>query len=120
MIDKIITQLSSLTILEIVELANKLEKKWNISINTSSSLSTDSKSTSKSVDKSDYDIYLKSVGAKRIKIISMIREIIGSGLKEAKNKIDSAPVTIKTSVPKKEAYDIKKKLELEGAKIELK
>jgi len=119
MIDKIIDQLSKLTVIEIVELASRLEKKWNISVNQNNISSSKSDDNSQK-KKSDYDILLKEVGSKRIKIISLVKEITGLGLKESKNKIDSVPVVIKKSVPVDQAQKIKEKLEKEGAKIDLK
>lgn len=121
MIDKIINQLSNLTVLEIVELINKLEKKWNIkNVNHLQGGADNLKNKDEIVNKTHYDLHLKSVGDKRIKIISIVRDIIGSGLKDAKNKIDSVPNIIKSSILKKDAEKLKIMLEKEGAQVELK
>jgi large subunit ribosomal protein L7/L12 len=117
--EQIVDQLSKLTVIEIVELASKLEKKWNVSLiqnNTPTIKSDDNIQKKKSV----FDIILKEVGGKRIKIISLVKEITGLGLKESKNKIDSIPVVIKKSVPVEQAQKVKEKMESEGAKIDLK
>jgi large subunit ribosomal protein L7/L12 len=120
-IDSIIDQLSNLTILEIVELSNKLEEKWNVRVsNLKESKLESSKKSKITQDKLNYDLHLISVGSKRIKIISIVRDIIKTGLKEAKSKIDMAPTMIKSSILKKDAEKLKKKLEDEGAKVELK
>jgi large subunit ribosomal protein L7/L12 len=121
MIDSIVEELSNLTVMETVELTKKLEKKWNISaIDNSSAKKNTNERPAESKTKSVYDIHLKSVGLKRIRVISIVREFLKSSLKDAKEKIDLVPTIIKSSVAKEDAEKLKKKIEMEGAKIELK
>ena len=70
--------------------------------------------------KTDFDVVLVDAGSSKIGVIKAVREITGLGLKEAKEKVDSAPQTIKEAAPEAEAYEIKEKLEAAGAKVELK
>ena len=71
-------------------------------------------------EKTDFDVELTEVGANKVKVIKVVREVTGLGLKEAKEVVDSAPKAVKTGVSKEEAEDIKAKLEAEGAKVTLK
>ena len=122
-LDKIVDDLSSLTVLEASKLASKLEERWGVSalsapIMPSNSSSSDS--DKKTVEKNEYDIFLSSIGDKKISVIKEVRSLLNLGLKEAKSLVESAPVSIKESVAKAEADEIKKKLETVGATVELK
>lgn len=122
-LDKIVDQLSKLTVLEATDLAKKLEKVWGVSTSSlpqaGANTQTDSAS-SKVQEKLEYDIFLDTVGDKRINVIKELKSIMGSGLKEAKDLVESAPVSIKSSIPKDEAEKIKTRLESAGAKVSLK
>jgi large subunit ribosomal protein L7/L12 len=118
-INKIISQLSKLTIIEAVSLVKKLEDNWGVSVASTSSPSP-SHNTQNVSSKKDYDIFLESFGKKKISIIKEVRVITGLSLIKAKEIVDSAPKLLKNSVPKKIAQDIKSKLESLGAKVILK
>lgn len=122
-INKIVEQLSKLTILEVNNLVKKLEETWQInsSLGTKSPQEPKAQILSKEVsEKSHYDLILSSVGDKKISVIKEIKKITGLGLREAKNLSESAPKLIKGSIEKKEAEKLKKQLEQVGAKITLK
>jgi len=122
-LDKIIDQLSKLTVMEASELATKLEKVWGVSASAPIAAPQSAQSTSSSdsaEEKSEYDVVLESFGEKKINVIKEIKQITGLGLKEAKELVESAPKAVKTSVPKDQAEEIKGKLESAGAKVALK
>lgn len=122
-LDKIVDQLSKLTVVEATDLAKKLEKVWGINVSSLPQAGTESQtnaSSNKDQEKSEYDVFLDTVGEKRINVIKEIKSIMGLGLKESKELVESAPVNIKTSIPKDEANKIKDRLEAVGAKVSLK
>lgn len=123
-LDKIVDQLSKLTVMEATDLVKKLEQTWGVSASpslvSSASVSQEIDAPSQSEEKSDYDIILESIGDKKINVIKEVKSITGLGLKEAKELVDSAPKSIKSSVMKAEAEEIKNKLEAAGAKVSLK
>ena len=122
-LDKIVDQLSKLTVVEAANLAKKLEEAWGVNasspitpIATSQEINADNSAE----EKSDYDVVLESIGEKRIHVIKEVKAITGIGLKEAKELVESAPKIIKAAAPKSEAENIKSKLESVGAKVSLK
>jgi len=122
-LDKIVEQLSQLTVIEAAELAKKLESTWGVSTLTTSPISAvkaDEQLPKTNKEKSDYDVVLDSPGDKKISIIKEIKAIANVTLKEAKELVDAAPKIIKQSLPKDEAEEIKTKLESIGAKVTLK
>jgi large subunit ribosomal protein L7/L12 len=122
-LDKIVEQLSQLTVIEAAELAKKLESTWGVSTLTTSPISVvkeDEQLSKTNKEKSDYDVVLDSPGDKKISIIKEIKAIANVTLKEAKELVDAAPKIIKQSLPKDEAEEIKTKLESIGAKVTLK
>ena len=120
-LNKIIEDLSKLTVVEAADLSKQLEEKWGISAATAvAAPSTTGGATSQAEEKSEFTIMLTSAGDKKINVIKEIRTVTTLGLKEAKDLVESAPKEVKSGVNKKEAEEIKKKLEAVGAKIELK
>ena len=122
-LDKIVDQLSKLTVIEAANLAKKLEESWGVSASapmTVMASSQEESETSKTEEKSEYDVVLDSIGSKKISVIKEVKSITGLGLKEAKEIIDSVPKAIKTGVPKDEAEELKNRLEAVGAKVSVK
>jgi large subunit ribosomal protein L7/L12 len=120
-LNKIIDELSKLTVVEAAELSKQLEEKWGVSAATAVAVApTAGEATTQAEEKTDFTIFLAAVGDKKINVIKEVRAFTDLGLKEAKDLVDGAPKEIKKGVPKKEAEEVKKKLEAAGAKIELK
>lgn len=123
-LDKIVNQLSKLTIIEAANLAKKLEEAWGVTATPSPTTTINPHKTEETnnntEEKDNYDIVLDSVGEKRIHVIKEVKAITGIGLKEAKELVESSPKIIKNSVSKNEAEIIKVKLESVGAKVSLK
>lgn len=122
-LDKIVDQLSKLTVMEAADLAKMLEEAWGVSASASMMIPAAPQtevSSSVAEEKSEYDVVLESVGEKKINVIKEVKAITGLGLKEAKELVESAPKAIKTALPKAEAEELKSKLEAVGAKIGLK
>jgi len=122
-LDKIVAQLSKLTVMEAADLAKMLEETWGVSASApmmAAAAPQGESAPSESEEKSEYDIILESAGDKKINVIKEVKAITGLGLKEAKELVESAPKSIKTAVPKSEAEELKGKLEAAGAKISLK
>jgi large subunit ribosomal protein L7/L12 len=122
-LDKIVDQLSKLTVMEAADLAKMLEEAWGVSASAPvmAAVAAQGESAPKAAEeKSEYDIILESAGDKKINVIKEVKAITGLGLKEAKELVESAPKPIKLAVPKSEAEELKGKLEAAGAKISLK
>ena len=120
-LQKIVDQLSSLTILEAAELVKTLEEKWGVSAAPVAAVSSSAAPVASAAaeEKTEFTVILDSAGESKINVIKEVRAITGLGLKEAKDLVDGAPKTLKEGVSKEEAEDIKKKLEAAGAKIKL-
>ena len=117
-LNKIIDQLSKLTVVEAAELSKQLEDKWGV---TAAAPVTAAPVTAvPKEEKSEFTVFLTAVGDKKINVIKEVRAFTGLGLKEAKDLVEAAPKEIKSSVAKKDAEEAKKKLEAAGAKVELK
>ena len=116
-LNKIIEDLSSLTVVEAAELSKQLEEKWGVSAAAPVAAAA---AGAAAEEKSEFTVFLASIGDKKINVIKEVRAITGLGLKEAKDLVEGAPKEVKTGVPKKEAEEIKAKLEAAGAKVELK
>ena len=117
-LNKIIEDLSSLTVAEAADLSKQLEEKWGV---TPMAAAAPAAAGAAAVEeKDDFTIMLVSAGDKKINVIKEVRAATSLGLKEAKDLVEGAPKEVKTSVPKKEAEEIKAKLEAAGAKVELK
>ena len=119
-LNKIIDELSKLTVVEAADLSKKLEEKWGVTAATAVAAAPAAAGAAPAEEKSDFTIFLSSSGDKKINVIKEVRVITGLGLKEAKDLVEGAPKEVKKGVPKKEAEEAKKKLEAAGAKVELK
>ena len=119
-LNKIIDDLSSLTVVEAAELSKQLEEKWGVTAAAAVAAAPVAAGAAPAEEKDDFTIILSSAGDKKINVIKEIRAVTSLGLKEAKDLVEGAPKEIKTGVNKKEAEEIKKKIEAAGAKVELK
>ena len=119
-LNKIIDQLSKLTVVEAADLSKQLEEKWGVSAAMAAPAAAPVAATAAAEEKSEFTIFLASAGDKKINVIKEVRSITGLGLKEAKDLVEAAPKEVKTGVAKKDAEEAKKKLESAGAKVELK
>ena len=118
-LNKIIDELSKLTVVEAADLSKQLEEKWGVSA-AAAPAAAPIAATTAAEEKSEFTVFLSSAGDKKINVIKEVRAITGLGLKEAKDLVEAAPKEVKTAVPKKDAEEAKKKLEAAGAKVELK
>jgi len=121
-LNKIIEDLSSLTVVEAAELSKQLEEKWGVTAAAAvaAAPAAGAAGGAPAEEKSEFTIVLASAGDKKINVIKEIRGVTSLGLKEAKDLVEGAPKEVKTGVNKKEAEEIKAKLEAAGAKVELK
>ena len=120
-LQKIVDDLSSLTILEASELAKLLEEKWGVSAAAAVAVAAGPAAAAPVVEeKTEFTVVLAAVGEKKIEVIKEVRAITGLGLKEAKDLVEGAPKPVKEGVNKDEAAKIKATLEKVGAKVELK
>ena len=118
-LNKIIEDLSSLTVAEAAELSKQLEEKWGVTPMAAAAPAAAAGGEA-AADKDDFTIMLVSAGDKKINVIKEVRAATSLGLKEAKDLVEGAPKEVKSGVNKKEAEEIKAKLEAAGAKVELK
>ena len=118
-LNKIIDELSKLTVVEAAELSKQLEEKWGVTA-AAPAAAAPAAGAAPAEEKSDFTIFLSSAGDKKINVIKEVRSITALGLKEAKDLVEGAPKEVKKGVPKKDAEEAKKKLEAAGAKVELK
>ena len=120
-LNKIIEDLSSLTVVEAAELSKQLEEKWGVTAAAAVAQAAPAAAGAAPAEQKDeFTIVLASAGDKKINVIKEVRAVTSLGLKEAKDLVEAAPKDVKTGVNKKEAEEIKKKLEAAGAKVELK
>ena len=119
-LNKIIDELSKLTVVEAADLSKKIEEKWGVTAAAPVAAAPAAGAQAAAEEKSDFVLFLSAAGDKKINVIKEVRAITGLGLKEAKDLVEAAPKEIKKGVPKKEAEEAKKKLEAAGAKVELK
>jgi large subunit ribosomal protein L7/L12 len=122
-IEKLVEDLSSLTVLEAADLAKLLEEKWGVSAAAPVAVAAaapGAAAAAPAAEKTEFTVVLADAGDKKINVIKEIRAITGLGLKEAKDLVEGAPKEVKTDVSKDEAAKIKKQLEDAGAKVELK
>ena len=117
-LNKIIEDLSSLTVVEAAELSKQLEEKWGVT--PMAAAAPAAAGAAPTEEKDDFTIMLLSAGEKKINVIKEVRAVTALGLKEAKDLVEGAPKEVKSGVNKKEAEEIKAKLEAAGAKVELK
>ena len=118
-LNKIIEDLSSLTVAEAAELSKQLEEKWGVTPMAAAAPAA-AGGAAATDDKDEFTIMLVSAGDKKINVIKEVRALTGLGLKEAKDLVEAAPKEVKKGVAKKDAEEAKKKLEAAGAKVELK
>ena len=119
-LNKIIDDLSKLTVVEAADLSKQLEEKWGVTAAAAVAAAPVSGGDAPAEEKSEFDIFLVSSGDKKINVIKEVRSLTGLGLKEAKDLVEAAPKEVKKAVAKKDAEEAKKKLEAAGAKVELK
>ena len=120
-LNKIIDELSTLTVVEAAELSKQLEEKWGVTAAAPvAAAPAGGGAAPAGEEKSEFSIFLASAGDKKINVIKEVRAITGLGLKEAKDLVEAAPKEVKGGVAKKDAEEFKKKLEAAGAKVELK
>jgi large subunit ribosomal protein L7/L12 len=118
-LNKIIEDLSKLSVVEAADLSKQLEEKWGVTAAEAAAPAA-AVTAAGGEEKSEFTVFLTSFGEKKINVIKEVRAITGLGLKEAKDLVEAAPKEVKAGVPKKDAEDFKKKLETAGAKVELK
>ncbi|NRG20013.1 50S ribosomal protein L7/L12 [Rhizobiales bacterium] len=123
-LEKIVEELSSLTVMEAAELSKMLEEKWGVSaaapVAVAAAGAAGGGEAAAAEEKTEFDVILASAGDKKINVIKEVRAITGLGLKEAKDLVEGAPKAVKEGVDKDEAEQLKAKLEEAGAKVELK
>ena len=119
-LNKIIEDLSSLSVVEAAELSKQLEEKWGVTAMAAAAPAAAAGGAAAEEAKDDFTIMLMSAGDKKINVIKEVRAATSLGLKEAKDLVEAAPKEVKSGVNKKDAEEIKAKLEAAGAKVELK
>ena len=123
-LEKIVEELSSLTVMEAAELSKMLEEKWGVSaaapVAVAAAAGGADAGGAAAEEQTEFDVILADAGAKKINVIKEVRAITGLGLKEAKDLVEGAPSAVKEGVNKDEAADIKKQLEEAGATVEVK
>ena len=121
-LEKLVEELSALTVLEAAELSKKLEEKWGVSAAAPVAVAAAGGAAAAPAAevKDEFTVVLTAAGDKKINVIKVVREITGLGLKEAKDLVEAAPKSVKDGVPKADAEKLKAKIEAEGAKVELK
>lgn len=122
-LEKIVDQLSELSVMEAAELSKLLEEKWGVSAAAPVAVAAagaPGEAAGAAAEKDEFDVVLAAGGDKKIEVIKEIRGITGLGLKESKDLVEGAPKVVKEGVPKAEAEELKSKLEAAGATVELK
>ena len=122
-LNKMVDELSKLSVMEAAELSKLLQEKWGVSAAAPVAVAAaggDAAAADKGAEQDSFDVILTDIGDKKINIIKEVRAATGLGLKEAKDLVEGAPKAIKEGVAKSEAEEIKKKFEEAGAKVELK
>jgi large subunit ribosomal protein L7/L12 len=123
-VDTVFEQLGSMTVLELVELKNKIEEEWGITAAAPVAVAAGAPAAggeaAAAEEKTSFDVVLTEAGAQKIQVIKVVRAVTGLGLKEAKDLVDSAPKPVKEGVAQEEADQIKAQLEEAGASVELK
>lgn len=122
-IDEILKSIESMTVLELSELVEALEEKFGVSAQAmvaAPAAGAAAAGGAAEAEQTEFDVVLKSAGAKKIQVIKVVRSITNLGLKEAKDLVDKAPNAVKEKISKDEAEDIKKQLEEAGAEVEVK
>ena len=120
--EEIISAIESMTILELADLVKEMEEKFGVSAAAPVAVAgaAGAPAAAAEEEKTEFDVVLKDIGSEKIKVIKVVREITGLGLKEAKDLVDNAPKPVKEAISKDDAEAIKAKLEEVGAKVEIK
>jgi large subunit ribosomal protein L7/L12 len=119
--DDILEGIASLTVMEVVELVKAMEEKFGVTAAAPVAVAAAPAAAAPAAEENDeFEVVLASAGEKKVNVIKVVRELTGLGLKEAKDLVDGAPSTVKEGVNKKDAEDMKKKLEEAGAQVTLK
>ena len=123
--DKVVEQLGGMTVLELVELKNKLEEEWGVTAAAPVAVAAPGAAPAAgdgaaAEEKTEFDVILAGAGGQKIQVIKVVRAVTGLGLKEAKDLVDGAPNPVKEGVPQDEADQIKAQLEEAGATVEVK
>ena len=116
----ILEEIKALTILELADLVKAIEEEFGVSAAPVAAVAVAGAAAPAAEEKTEFDVVLKSFGAKKLDVIKVVREITGLGLKEAKEMVEGAPKTVKEGVSKDEAESLKKTLEDAGAEVEVK
>jgi large subunit ribosomal protein L7/L12 len=119
-LQKIVDDLSGLTVLEAADLAKMLEEKWGVSAAAAVAVAGPAVAAAAVEEKTEFTVMLTAIGEKKIEVIKEVRALTGLGLKEAKDLVEGAPKAVKEGVNKEEAEKVKATLEKVGAKVELK
>jgi large subunit ribosomal protein L7/L12 len=122
--DQVVEFLSGMNVLALAELVKELEEKWGVSAQAAVAVAAGpavaAAPAAAAEEKTEFDVILADIGANKINVIKVVRELTGLGLKEAKDLVEAAPKAVKEAVSKDEAEGVKKKLEEAGAKAEIK
>jgi large subunit ribosomal protein L7/L12 len=122
--DKLVESLGGMTVLELVELKNKLEEEWGVTaaapMAVAAGPAAGGDGAAAEEEKSSFDVVLTGAGEKKIQVIKVVRALTGLGLKEAKDLVDGAPNPVKEGIPQDEADQVKAQLEEAGAAVEVK
>ena len=122
--EEILEAISKMSVMDLVELISEMEEKFGVSATAPVAVAAASAETAEAVEQEDeqteFDLILQNMGDNKIAVIKAVRAITALGLKDAKDMVESAPVTVKEAVSKDEAEEIKKQLEESGATVELK
>jgi large subunit ribosomal protein L7/L12 len=123
--DKLVESLGGMTVLELVELKNKLEEEWGVTAAAPMAVAAGPAAgggdgAAEAEEKSSFDVVLTGAGEKKIQVIKVVRALTGLGLKEAKDLVDGAPNPVKEGIPQDEADQVKAQLEEAGAAVEVK
>jgi large subunit ribosomal protein L7/L12 len=118
--EDVLEYISNLSVLELSELVKEFEEKFGVSAQATVVAAAPGAAAAEEEEKTEFDVVLKEVGAKKINVIKVVRQITGLGLKEAKSAVEDVPTVIKEAISKDEAEEIKKQLEEAGATVELK
>ena len=119
-VTNIVEELKGLTVLELSELVHAVEDEFGVSAAAAVAVAAPAEGGAAAEEKTEFDVILKSAGAEKIKVIKVVREITGLGLKDAKAVVDEVPKTLKEAISKEDAEAIKAKLTEVGAEVEIK
>ena len=118
--EEVVEFIANMTVLELSEFIKELEEKFGVSAAAPMMVAAPAEAAAPAEEKTEFDVILKSAGANKIGVIKVVRALTGLGLKEAKDKVDGAPSTLKEAVSKEEAEEAKKQLVEAGAEVEVK